>query len=129
MTFLKPRELSEVNRSAFNTENIPNVAGFDGECESESQTSNRLAGRRTIYNLEKGKQRKKQIGTLDVAFKKRFFALNGGDADAGANDGKEPRKRTSKNRLNGGGGGGTRPYTDPRKYPVKRVPFEGLREH
>ena len=107
------------------------LAGFDGELDSESQTSNRLAGRRTIYNLEKSKQRKKQIGTLDVAFKKRFFALNGGDENAA--DGKEPRK-TAKTHLNGGGGdsktrnnggGGTAPYTDPRKYPFKRVPFEG----
>ncbi len=69
-------------------------SGFDGECESESQTSNRLAGRRTIYNLEKSKQRKKQIGTLDVAFKKRFFALNGGDDNE--TTGKEPRKRNDR---------------------------------
>ena len=105
------------------------LAGFDGDEGSESQNSNRLAGRRTIYNLEKSKQRKKQIGTLDVAFKKRFFALNGGDENGA--DGKEPRK-TAKTHLNGrgdsktrNGGGGAAPYTDPRKYPFKRVPFEG----
>ena len=105
------------------------LEGFDGECESESQTSNRLAGRRTIYNLEKSKQRKKQIGTLDVAFKKRFFALNGGDENA-ADDHKGSRKRTkitknTETTKTTKSGGGTTPYTDPKKYPFKRIPFEG----
>ena len=43
---------------------------------SDSDSSNRLANRRTIHMLEKQRQKKKAIGTLDVAFKKRFFALN-----------------------------------------------------
>ena len=97
------------------------LAGFDGDEGSESQNSNRLAGRRTIYNLEKSKQRKKQIGTLDVAFKKRFFALNGGDENAA--DGKEPRKTKTKVARNRGGGRAA--YACPRKYPFKRIPFEG----
>ena len=45
--------------------------------DSDSDSSNRLANRRTIHMLEKQRQKKKAIGTLDVAFKKRFFALNG----------------------------------------------------
>ena len=105
------------------------LAGFDGDNESDSQNSNRLAGRRTIYNLEKSKTRKKQIGTLDVAFKKRFFALNGGDEIA-ADGSKAPRKTKNslnkpKNALNGGGGTASAKYTSPRKFPSRRRPFEG----
>ena len=30
-----------------------------------------------LQNLERNRQKKRAIGTLDVAFKKRFFALSG----------------------------------------------------
>ena len=30
-----------------------------------------------FQNLERNRQKKRAIGTLDVAFKKRFFALSG----------------------------------------------------
>ena len=56
------------------------LRGIDGDGQygdSDSDSSNRLANRRTIHMLEKQRQKKKAIGTLDVAFKKRFFALNG----------------------------------------------------
>jgi len=36
--------------------------------------------------------KKRVIGTLDVAFKKRFFALSGGNADPAAEGGKSARK-------------------------------------
>ena len=52
------------------------LRGIDGEYDSESASSNRLAHRRTIHMLEKNRQKKRAIGTLDVAFKKRFFALS-----------------------------------------------------
>ncbi len=49
--------------------------------------------RRTIHNLERTKQNKKRaIGTLDVAFKKRFFALSGEDDVGGNNENKANRK-------------------------------------
>ena len=56
------------------------LKGIDGDYDSDSAASNRLAHRRTIQNLERTRQNKKRaIGTLDVAFKKRFFALSGED--------------------------------------------------
>ncbi|XP_025835834.1 chitin synthase chs-2-like isoform X2 [Agrilus planipennis] len=36
----------------------------------------RIGRRKTIHNIEKAAHRKRQIGTLDVAFKKRFAKLN-----------------------------------------------------
>jgi len=53
------------------------LKGIDGDYDSDSAASNRLAQRRTIQNLERNRQKKRAIGTLDVAFKKRFFALSG----------------------------------------------------
>ena len=67
------------------------LRGIDGEYDSESHSSNRLAHRRTIHMLEKNRQKKRAIGTLDVAFKKRFFALSGAGQDP-AIEGKTPRK-------------------------------------
>merc|ERR1719481_2273421 len=55
------------------------LKGIDGDYDSDSAASNRLAQRRTIQNLERNRQKKRAIGTLDVAFKKRFFALSGED--------------------------------------------------
>jgi chitin synthase len=52
------------------------LRGIDGEYDSDSASSNRLAHRRTIQNLERNRQKKRAIGTLDVAFKKRFFAMS-----------------------------------------------------
>ena len=67
------------------------LRGIDGEYDSESHSSNRLAHRRTIHMLEKNRQKKRAIGTLDVAFKKRFFALSGAGQDPTI-EGKSPRK-------------------------------------
>ena len=49
------------------------LRGIDGEYDSDSATSNRLAHRKTIHMLEKNRHKKRAIGTLDVAFKKRFL--------------------------------------------------------
>jgi len=63
------------------------LRGLDDEYDSDSAASNRLQTRRTIHNLEKTRQKKRAIGTLDVAFKKRFFALSGEDeAPGGENE-------------------------------------------
>lgn len=49
----------------------------DGDYENDSGSGpDRIGRRKTIHNLEKAAQRKRQIGTLDVAFKKRFAKLN-----------------------------------------------------
>merc|ERR1712025_896455 len=45
------------------------LKGIDGDYDSDSAASNRLAHRRTIQNLERNRQKKRAIGTLDVAFK------------------------------------------------------------
>jgi len=69
------------------------LKGIDGDYDSDSAASNRLAQRRTIQNLERNRQKKRAIGTLDVAFKKRFFALSGeDDAPGGPNDGNGSQK-------------------------------------
>ncbi|XP_017770728.1 PREDICTED: uncharacterized protein LOC108558345 [Nicrophorus vespilloides] len=49
----------------------------DGDYENDSGSGpDRIGRRKTIQNLERAAQRKRQIGTLDVAFKKRFAKLN-----------------------------------------------------
>ncbi|XP_065164393.1 chitin synthase chs-2 isoform X3 [Atheta coriaria] len=49
----------------------------DGDYENDSGSGpDRIGRRKTIHNLERAAQRKRQIGTLDVAFKKRFAKLN-----------------------------------------------------
>jgi len=64
------------------------LRGIDGDCDSDSAASNRLAQRKTIQNLERNRTKKRAIGTLDVAFKKRFFALSGeDDAPGGPTEG------------------------------------------
>lgn len=56
----------------------------DGDYENDSGSGpDRIGRRKTIHNLERAAQRKRQIGTLDVAFKKRFAKLNANGADKG----------------------------------------------
>jgi len=62
------------------------LKGLDDEYDSDSAASNRLQTRRTIHNLERTRQKKRAIGTLDVAFKKRFFALSGEEDAPAGND-------------------------------------------
>lgn len=72
------------------------LRGLDGDYDSDSATSNRLAARKTIQNLERTRNNKKRaIGTLDVAFKKRFFALSGED-EAPLMDGQKQSSRELK---------------------------------
>lgn len=74
------------------------LRGLDGEFDSDSgSSSNRLAHRRTIQMLEKNRHKKRAIGTLDVAFKKRFLAFtnapgNEGGLEGGPYEGKGSRK-------------------------------------
>lgn len=49
----------------------------DGDYDNDSGSGpDRIGRRKTIHNLERAAQKKRQIGTLDVAFKKRFAKLN-----------------------------------------------------
>lgn len=56
--------------------NLQRLQGIDGDYDNDSGSGpDRVARRRTIQNLEKARQPRRQIGTLDVAFKKRFLKL------------------------------------------------------
>lgn len=55
---------------------LQRLKGINGDYENSSGSSgDRVGQRRTIYNLEKQKNKTRTIGTLDVAFRKRFFAM------------------------------------------------------
>merc|ERR1712223_653828 len=87
--FLSDEALIEKNAVEI-VKQMQKLRGIDGEYDSDSHSSNRLAHRRTIHMLEKNRQKKRAIGTLDVAFKKRFFALSGAGQDP-AVEGKTPQ--------------------------------------
>lgn len=56
----------------------------DPDYDNDSSSGpDRIDRRKTIHKLERAAQRKRQIGTLDVAFKRRFFKLNQNGQDAG----------------------------------------------
>lgn len=63
------------------------LRGIDGEFDDNGgesdDSSNRLAHRKTIHMLERNRHKRRAIGTLDVAFKKRFLALNGPEPGSG----------------------------------------------
>lgn len=49
----------------------------DGDYDNDSGSGpDRIGRRKTIHNIQRAAQKKRQIGTLDVAFKKRFAKLN-----------------------------------------------------
>ena len=89
--FLSEEALIEKNAVEI-VKQMQKLRGIDGELDSESASSNRLAHRKTIHMLEKNRQKKRAIGTLDVAFKKRFFALSGGAGQDPELEGKAARK-------------------------------------
>ncbi|XP_059614740.1 chitin synthase chs-2 [Phlebotomus argentipes] len=65
--------------------NLQRLQGIDGDYDNDSGSGpDRIARRRTVHNLEKASKPRRQIGTLDVAFKKRFLKLT---ADAENNQG------------------------------------------
>lgn len=48
----------------------------DDKSSEESPYGNRVEKRKTIYNLEKRMKKPRTIGTLDVAFRKRFLNIS-----------------------------------------------------
>ena len=88
------------------------LRGIDGEYDSDSATSNRLAHRKTIHMLEKNRHKKRAIGTLDVAFKKRFLAFTGAPGD-GNMEGEIPGPGRPAGKIYGGlyDGKGSRKFT------------------
>lgn len=64
--------------------NLQRLQGIDGDYDNDSGSGpDRIARRRTIQNLEKARQPRRQIGTLDVAFKKRFLKLTADENNSG----------------------------------------------
>lgn len=62
--------------------NLQRLSGIDGDYDNDSGSgSDRIARRRTVFNLEKASKPRRQIGTLDVAFKKRFLKLTSTEAN------------------------------------------------
>lgn len=55
----------------------------DGEYDNDSGSGRDVGRRKTIHNLEKYAKRKRPIGTLDVAFKRRFFNINANGTSPG----------------------------------------------
>ncbi|XP_076028581.1 hyaluronan synthase-like protein kkv [Oratosquilla oratoria] len=62
---------------------LQKLRGLDGgDYESDSHSgANQISRRKTIRNLERHHQNKQMIGTLDVAFKKRFFSISAEGAE------------------------------------------------
>ncbi|XP_062565710.1 chitin synthase chs-2 isoform X3 [Armigeres subalbatus] len=84
----KPEELSQdalIDKHAVEiVKNLQRLQGIDGDYDNDSGSGpDRIARRRTIQNLEKARQPRRQIGTLDVAFKKRFLKLTADENNTG----------------------------------------------
>ncbi|XP_044753059.1 chitin synthase chs-2 isoform X2 [Coccinella septempunctata] len=64
---------------------LQKLQGIDeGDYDNDSGSGpDRIGRRKTIHNLERAAQKKRQIGTLDVAFRKRFAKLNANGAEKG----------------------------------------------
>ncbi|XP_073941848.1 hyaluronan synthase-like protein kkv isoform X4 [Choristoneura fumiferana] len=63
---------------------LQKLNGLDDEYDNDSGSGPHNVGRRkTIHNIEKARQKKRHIGTLDVAFKKRFFNINANEGNPG----------------------------------------------
>nr|QCI31493.1 chitin synthase [Grandidierella japonica] len=55
--------------------NMQRLRGFNNEDAESDNTGGQVSRRRTIANIAKS-QKKQNIGTLDVAFKRRFFSIS-----------------------------------------------------
>lgn len=96
---LLPRQAEDTTEDAFIQRNAVDIVrqlqklkGIDGDYENESMNDGQLGRRRTIHNLERHRQKKQAIGTLDVAFKKRFFSISAQAAENGNDTGEAQRK-------------------------------------
>lgn len=57
---------------------LQRLRGIDDDDGYSGSSTDKVERRKTIHNLEKQKQKTRTTGTLDVAFKKRFFNLANG---------------------------------------------------
>lgn len=73
-------QLFEFQHAVEIVKNLQRLHGIDGDYDNDSGSGpDRIARRRTIQNLDKAAKPRRQIGTLDVAFKKRFLQLTAAD--------------------------------------------------
>lgn len=64
---------------------LQRLRGIDDDydkSDKDSSYGDRLARRKTIQNLEKRKNQNNRIGTLDVAFRKRFMNINANQSES-----------------------------------------------
>ncbi|XP_042909493.1 chitin synthase chs-2 [Parasteatoda tepidariorum] len=77
------QKVDDISDDAFIDKNAVQIARqlqrLRGIDDDESIYGDRLAKRKTIQNLEKRKNQRDRIGTLDVAFRKRFMNLHDGE--------------------------------------------------
>ncbi|XP_068231758.1 chitin synthase chs-2-like isoform X2 [Palaemon carinicauda] len=62
---------------------LQKLKGIEDDYDSDSANDGQLGRRKTIHNLARHAQKKQAIGTLDVAFKKRFFSISAEAAENG----------------------------------------------
>lgn len=92
---LYPSQAEDTTEDAFIQRNAVDIVrqlqrlkGIDGDYECDSIHGGQLGRRKTIHNLERHRQKKEAIGTLDVAFKKRFFSISADAVENGTETGK-----------------------------------------
>ena len=87
LSFCSPK-VEDVNEDDFIDKNAIQIArqlqrlrGIDEDDKSDDTYGNRVEKRKTIFNLEKRLQQHRRIGTLDVAFRKRFMNISNNMAE------------------------------------------------
>ena len=88
------QKVEDISDDAFLDKNAVKIAlqlqrlrGIDEDDKSDdSKYGNRVDRRKTIQNLAKRQQQKHRIGTLDVAFRKRFMNITAANGDGIQND-------------------------------------------
>lgn len=66
---------------------LQKLKGINGDYDNDSGSSaDRVGRRRTIYNIEKQRHKTRTIGTLDVAFRKRFLQMKMEDGEDAAGE-------------------------------------------
>ncbi|XP_076345619.1 LOW QUALITY PROTEIN: chitin synthase chs-2-like [Tachypleus tridentatus] len=81
------QKVDDMTEDAFLDKNAVQIArqlqklrGLEDDDKSDySGSGDRLARRKTIQNLEKRRHQKARVGTLDVAFRKRFMSISPGN--------------------------------------------------
>lgn len=81
-------ENAYIEKNAVNiVRELQKLKGIDRDDDADSGEGGKLARRKTIHNLERQRQKKQAISTLDVAFKKRFFSFSAEAVGSGSDVG------------------------------------------